>query len=166
MKKLVTISLFIFWAITAAILTAGLVFYQNNKNNTPALNNFGSKNFLGYPAVGASATLNLAEVAKHSSISDCWMIINSKVYNVSSFLSIHPGGAGSMTPYCGQEASRAFATKDKNSSHSSYADSLLVNYLVGNLNQVITQEQIQQTTRKINSTAPSSQGRGNNGFDD
>ncbi len=32
------------------------------------------------------------EVAKHASDNDCWIIINNKVYNVSTWADIHPGG--------------------------------------------------------------------------
>ena len=34
-----------------------------------------------------------AEVAKHSSKKDCWIVLDSKAYDVTSFLSEHPGGA-------------------------------------------------------------------------
>jgi cytochrome b involved in lipid metabolism len=33
----------------------------------------------------------LADVAKHSSSTDCWIVLNkTEVYNVTSFLSVHP----------------------------------------------------------------------------
>lgn len=152
MKNLATISLFIFGVAMAAILTAGLVFYQNNKINNSGLNISGLNNSIGQlpsQAVGSKIILTAVEAAKHNSISDCWLIINNKVYNVTNYLFAHPGGAGSMTPYCGQEATRAFQTKDKNTSHSSYSDSLLANYYLGDLNQAVSQQQIQ---KNINST--------------
>lgn len=34
-----------------------------------------------------------AEVAKHNSKTNCWIVLDSKAYDVTSFLSEHPGGA-------------------------------------------------------------------------
>ena len=45
--------------------------------------------------------ISAAEVAKHSSIDDCWILVNGKVYDLTKFAPSHPGGAESMyyTPY-------------------------------------------------------------------
>ena len=32
------------------------------------------------------------DVLEHNSASDCWIIINKKVYNVTSWIPRHPGG--------------------------------------------------------------------------
>jgi hypothetical protein len=32
------------------------------------------------------------EVAKHTTESDCWIVVNGEVLDVTSFLSKHPGG--------------------------------------------------------------------------
>jgi L-lactate dehydrogenase (cytochrome) len=34
-----------------------------------------------------------AEVAKHRSRESCWIVIHSKVYDVTDFVNEHPGGA-------------------------------------------------------------------------
>lgn len=34
-----------------------------------------------------------AEVAKHTKKTDCWIVLDSHVYDVTNFLSEHPGGA-------------------------------------------------------------------------
>jgi hypothetical protein len=72
----------------------------------------------------------LADVAKHKTPTDCWIILNkTEVYNVNTFLSIHPAGAGPITPYCGADATTAF----NNVRHSSGALAEEANYLIGNL---------------------------------
>ena len=72
----------------------------------------------------------LADVAKHNTPADCWMILNNtEVYNVTAFLSLHPAGPGPMTPFCGANATTAF----NNVGHSTRAVGLEATYLIGNL---------------------------------
>lgn len=89
----------------------------------------------------ADLTLSIQEVAKHNSTQDCWIIVSSNVFNVSSYLFAHPGGAETIIPYCGGEATNAFATKDKSNAkdHTSSAYSLLNNYLIGTIGSPIAQ---------------------------
>jgi L-lactate dehydrogenase (cytochrome) len=54
--------------------------------------------------------INGAEVAKHNSKNDCWIVLDSKAYDVTSFLSEHPGGAPIILKNAGSvSASRAIA---------------------------------------------------------
>lgn len=132
MKKLVAVSLFIFFAATTAIIIAGLVFYQDSKMNVPVSPS---------PSVLAdsstAAVLSSQEIARHSTVSDCWLLISNKVYNLTGYLTAHPGGVQTISPYCGKEASQAFATKDTGNAHSANANNLLANYYVGDLGQKI-----------------------------
>jgi len=148
MKKLVTLSLFIFWAVVTAVMAAGLVFYQKND---PANCNFP----LPINSPTGAVTLTLSEIAKHNSTSGCWLLINNKIYNVTAYLGSHPGGVGTIAPYCGKEATNAFNTKDIGRPHSANAAKMLTDYYIGDLNQKIDQQQVQQNIQKTDSvTAP------------
>lgn len=132
-KVIAGISLFIFTVLTVSVLTAGLVFYQDNKTTMPTVNNTaaGTTTESGQ----TKTSLTMTEVSKHNSSNDCWQVINNKVYDLTSFLNAHPGGVETMTPYCGKDSTEAYATKDRNPGrdHSSYAKNLLDNYYVGDL---------------------------------
>lgn len=162
MKKLSTISLFIFGVVLVSILTAGLVFYQNSKVNsvsTPKSNVKVIKNTTSkadsITTVKPSTTtstqtsntktvLTLNELSKHNSQSDCWLLISGKVYDITSFFGSHPGGNGTMAATCGTDATDAYMTKDpyassssSRSAHSSRAKSMLASYYLGDLGQSI-----------------------------
>ncbi|EER10021.1 succinate dehydrogenase, putative, partial [Perkinsus marinus ATCC 50983] len=48
------------------------------------------------------------EVAKHTTESDCWVIINGQVLNVTNFLPEHPGGKLAIMTFAGKDASKEF----------------------------------------------------------
>jgi L-lactate dehydrogenase (cytochrome) len=50
-----------------------------------------------------SQTFTVAEVAKHNTPQDCWIIIEGKVYDVTKFLAEHPGGAKVIMKLAGNE---------------------------------------------------------------
>lgn len=50
----------------------------------------------------------LSEVKKHNSRNDCWVVINGKVYNLTSFLNNHPGGPNPILSWAGRDASRTW----------------------------------------------------------
>lgn len=137
MKKSVLITLFIFWAIVVSILVAGLLNMQTKKTADQPLASASQATTPALPksqsTVSTNTGLTAAAVAKHASASDCYLIINSKVYDVTPYLDQHPAGPDVITPYCGQDATQAFATKGGRGAHSDYAYSLLANYLIGDL---------------------------------
>ena len=149
MKKISTISLFVFGVVVTSVLTAGLVFYQNNKNNGGIVS--GSKvdvltqnkiNQLN--SAGKSLVLNTAEISKHNKSVDCWMLISGNVYDITSFFGSHPGGNATMAATCGTDATDAYMTKDPNATstaggrdHSSNARNMLKDYYLGKLNETI-----------------------------
>jgi cytochrome b involved in lipid metabolism len=76
-----------------------------------------------------TTSYTLADVAKHATAGDCWMVLNStKVYNFTPFVSMHPGGS-TMVAYCGKNGDPGFASVN----HSSNAVALEPTYLIGAL---------------------------------
>jgi cytochrome b involved in lipid metabolism len=53
-------------------------------------------------------SFTLSEVAKHSTQTDCWTTINGSIYDVTSWINQHPGGAGAIISLCGIDGSSAF----------------------------------------------------------
>ncbi|KAI9356557.1 FMN-dependent dehydrogenase-domain-containing protein [Zopfochytrium polystomum] len=58
----------------------------------------------------AARTVTHKEVSAHSSAKDCWVIIHGKVYDLTAFLSQHPGGAKVILKEAGRDATSAFST--------------------------------------------------------
>lgn len=77
--------------------------------------------------------LTSLEVAKHASVSDCWIIIEDRVYSVASYIPMHPGGKTPITNYCGQDATTGFRTRGGTGVHSSKAFSILGSMIIGPL---------------------------------
>lgn len=89
------------------------------------------------PSQNVGTSLTVDEVSKHGSPSDCWLIISNSVYDVTQFLTLHPGGKNRIIPYCGQDATSAYSTKGGKGSHSVIADGDLVKLKIGQLNETI-----------------------------
>ncbi|KAK0636926.1 FMN-dependent dehydrogenase-domain-containing protein [Bombardia bombarda] len=53
-------------------------------------------------------SLTGAEVAKHNSAKDCWVIVHGRAYDVTEFLPEHPGGMKIILKYAGKDATEEF----------------------------------------------------------
>lgn len=60
------------------------------------------------PTGTASARYRLSEVAKHKTQQDCWAAIDGSVYDLTSWISRHPGGPDKILNLCGTDATAAF----------------------------------------------------------
>lgn len=74
----------------------------------------------------------LQKAQNHNTKSDCWIIYQGRVYNITSYFGSHPGGDTIMLNYCGKDATLAFDTKNMSSPspHSQGAQSMLLQFLV------------------------------------
>ena len=50
----------------------------------------------------------MEEVAKHSSKTDCWVVVSGQVLDVTSFLGDHPGGELAILTFAGKDATEEF----------------------------------------------------------
>lgn len=95
-----------------------------------------------------AANYTLAQVAGHATAADCWLAINSKVYNVTSFLSLHSGGSAVIIAACGTDATAVF----NSGPHSASTIAALAPYLLGDLvanNPVLTSVTVSPATPTI-----------------
>lgn len=56
-------------------------------------------------------TFTISEVETHNTESSCYTIINNGVYDVTKFISVHPGGAKNILRLCGVDGTSIFMKK-------------------------------------------------------
>jgi cytochrome b involved in lipid metabolism len=147
-KKLALLSIFIFWTVFVSLVSVGIVFKPQAQSATT--NTTTNKDAL------KGITLNAAEIAKHNTASSCWVILNNKVYDFSSYLNSHPGAPSTITPFCGTDGTAAFKDKGQTGGpdHSSYAYSLLSKYLLGNVGQTFSNGTVPTPTGQTTTPTP------------
>lgn len=71
-----------------------------------------------------------AEVSIHNNKNDCWSIVNNNVYELTSWISKHPGGEREIISMCGKDAASAF---DDQHGGESKPEKILASYYIGTL---------------------------------
>ncbi|MEJ1276074.1 cytochrome b5 type B isoform X2 [Cricetulus griseus] len=71
----------------------------------------------------------LEEVAKRNSAEETWMVIHGRVYNITRFLSEHPGGEEVLLEQAGADATESF----EDVGHSPDAREMLKQYYIGDV---------------------------------
>jgi cytochrome b involved in lipid metabolism len=75
-------------------------------------------------------TYTLKQVRKHNSSTNCWSVVNRKVYNLTKWIPKHPGGKSTIIGMCGKKASKAFTAQHGGSASAKAA---LKQYKIGRL---------------------------------
>ncbi|MFA6436120.1 MAG: cytochrome b5-like heme/steroid binding domain-containing protein [Candidatus Gracilibacteria bacterium] len=119
MKKITWATLIFFFGVIVTIYTFSAI----NKSSASI------ENVSATPIIPVTQ-FTTTEVTQHNTANDCYLIIDTKVYDVSNYINKHPGGKSSITNTCGGEASTIFAAI-----HSNFAWNLLKDYYVGELIQ-------------------------------
>lgn len=143
MKK----STIIYWIIFAIIIFGAVIFVISTRAEEPSTNNNPTQSSTENSPQSTSNTTKIdsktftsSQVAEHDTRNDCWTIIDGSVYDITSYISKHPGG-NEIERACGIDGSSLFnerTTQDgekvgSGSSHSGSAKSQLQQLKVGDL---------------------------------
>ncbi len=111
-----------------------------DKENAQAGENADKMGDLGVKKDSAVKSFTMEEVSLHNKKSDCWLVIDNKVYDVTSFIALgnHPP---QIEMGCGKDATKLFKLRmteegekiGSGKPHSSQAESLRQNYYIGDL---------------------------------
>lgn len=135
MNKNILIVIVVSVVILAAIL---LIFTKQDKtetSDTASSNSILTANTVNQNTKAEDDTVkySLFDVEMHSSADDCWIILHGKVYEVTDYISFHPGGSSILTG-CGHDAADLFEDRPNGSgSHSDRARDISLDYLIGDL---------------------------------
>ena len=119
----------IIWIIVILVLIVLGVFFFNRSasknskglNTTQVASNIKNE---------ASTTITLADISTHNSKDSCWSTIEGKVYDLTSFIGKHPGGADAILAICGKDGSELF---DGQHGMDPRVKGLLPNFYLGDL---------------------------------
>ncbi|GMJ13430.1 ARABIDOPSIS CYTOCHROME B5 ISOFORM A, cytochrome B5 isoform A [Hibiscus trionum] len=72
---------------------------------------------------------SMEEASQHNTEHDCWVVIDGKVYDLTSYLDEHPGGDDVLLAAAGKDATDEF----DDAGHSRSAKELMKNFCIGEL---------------------------------
>jgi hypothetical protein len=79
-----------------------------------------------------TAGYTMAQVKANNSAKSCWTVIDNYVYNLTNWISAHPGGSGAILFLCGTDGTNAFKAQHENQSKPAVR---LDTYRLGPLNK-------------------------------
>lgn len=122
MKKIIVIVSIVLAAVGGWFVYQAVSGDSTEQPQSSVVNNDGS--------IPLDGSLTADDVAQHDTADDCWTIIGDSVYDITSYISKHPGG-NSIVQACGVDGTRAFETKGGEGPHSPTAEELLKSFRIG-----------------------------------
>ena len=71
----------------------------------------------------------LEEIARHNTENSCWLVVDRTVYDVTDFISRHPGGVFAILSKAGTDVTSQYRW------HSKHAKRLWKRYIIGSVSQ-------------------------------
>jgi L-lactate dehydrogenase (cytochrome) len=95
--------------------------------------------------------ISVSEISSHNKDTDCWVVIDNQVWDITSFAPNHPGGPGIIYKYAGRDATEAYSAIH---APSIIKEGLASDKLIGNLDpSIITAERSQPRPSETSSAA-------------
>jgi cytochrome b involved in lipid metabolism len=126
MKKIILIVLILFIVLAGAAFLYFKKFSSEDESkeylnsNQNASQNINSENKINNLATSSEKNLqnqlvgktySFEEVQTHNSKQSCWSAIRGKVYDLTSWISNHPGGEKAILSICGKDGTEAFVNQ-------------------------------------------------------
>ncbi|KAL5553597.1 hypothetical protein UlMin_040998 [Ulmus minor] len=96
--------------------------------------------------------ISMQEASQHNTNDDCWLVIDGKVYDVSTYLDDHPGGDDLLLAATGRDATEDF----EDAGHSKTARELMETFFIGELDtteipelEIISKKQPRDFAQKL-----------------
>jgi hypothetical protein len=83
-------------------------------------------------ATATTAGYTMAQVKANNTAKSCWTVIDNYVYNLTNWISAHPGGSGAILFLCGTDGTNAFKAQHENQTKPAIR---LDGYRIGPLNK-------------------------------
>lgn len=78
----------------------------------------------------SSESYTLSQIAEHGNQESCWAAVNDQVYDLTTWVSRHPGGAVAILELCGTDATARF---ERQHGHNKTANKTLALLKIGSL---------------------------------
>ncbi len=101
-KKYILIGAFVLVAVVVGINLLSGPEVSNPPSNKPADNS---------SATEGAKTFTMADLAARATVASCYSVVNGNVYDLTSWISKHPGGEKAILGICGKDATSAFTGK-------------------------------------------------------
>lgn len=75
-------------------------------------------------------TYTIADVSKHNNASSCYSVISGKVYDLTMWVNLHPGGKQAILSICGIDGTERFMAQHHGAQRQM---DILARYYIGNL---------------------------------
>lgn len=107
--------------LVIAVSIVGLILFKK----------YTEQNFDSKIVVNVERKITLEEISKHAVESDCWMAVDGGVFDVTEYVTSHPGGK-LIVSGCGKDASEMFHNRpDREPDHSDEAVEILKKMQIG-----------------------------------
>jgi cytochrome b involved in lipid metabolism len=117
--------------VLGTLLVVGLaIFFMNRPEDNITPNTQTTSEQPVQPQEEKPVGLTRNEVAMHATKEDCYTIVGGKVYNVTSWISQHPGGAEAILGLCGTDGTQAFS---KQHGSNEKAQAALASFFIANV---------------------------------